>query len=350
MAESVAPAVDPTALEKWLATALPGRGDVEVDPLGEGHSNLTFLVRRGADVWVLRRPPLGPLLPTAHDVVREYRVLTLLSAAATPVRVPRAVAVCRDETVLGAPFYLMERTEGVVVRDRLPDWLADPADQRTLSLDVVDTLAEIHAVDWQPFVDAGIGKPGGYLERQLRRWVGQREGIQSAVAAAGGTARELPDYDAVRDWLRAHLPAEAAPAVVHGDYKLDNCIVGPGATPAVAAVVDWEMATVGDPRADLGYLLSFWPEPGEPFPLADLVAHGPGFPDRATMVSRWAERTGRDPGDPRWFVALAIWKLAILLEASYHRWLAGMADDPFFATLDTGVPGLLAHAREVCGA
>ncbi len=347
---AAAPLVDPQALTRWAEGRLPGEGPLQVRPLGEGHSNLTFLVRRGGQSWVLRRPPAGPLLPTAHDVVREYRVLAML--AGTPVRVPPVVALCEDLEVLGVPFYLMKRAEGEVVRHRLPDWLAaDDAAQQALGLDLVDALVEIHRVDWQPFVDAGIGRPAGYLERQLRRWVGQREGIQAAVAAAGGTARELPDYDAVRDWLRAHLPAEVQPALVHGDYKLDNVIVArDGGHPRVAAVVDWEMATVGDPRADLGYLLSFWPERGEAFPLGELVARGDGFPSRGQLVDRWAAGTGRDAGETRWFVTLAIWKLAVLLEASYHRWLAGMADDPFFASLDTGVPALLARAREVSGA
>jgi aminoglycoside phosphotransferase (APT) family kinase protein len=350
--------VDPTALDAWAQGVLPGEGPLEVSPLGEGHSNLTFLVRRtGSDrSWVLRRPPAGPLLPTAHDVVREFRVLSLLGRASTPVRVPAVVAVCEDDSVLGAPFYVMERTEGTVVRDELPDWLAaDPSAQHLLGLDLVDSLAEIHAVDWQPFVDAGIGRPDGYLARQLRRWNGQREGIQAAVASAGGQARELPDYDVMRDWLAAHLPQESEPSVVHGDFKLDNVIVRRAdAGPSVAAVIDWEMATVGDPRADLGYLLSFWPDVGAGVGTApvigQLVAFGVGFPTRDEIVSRWGKRTGRDPGDPRWFVALAIWKLAILLEASYHRWLAGMADDPFFATLDAGVPALLERAREVSGA
>ena len=342
--------VDPQALAGWARGRLPGDGPLEVTALGEGHSNLTFLVRRGERSWVLRRPPAGPLLPTAHDVVREFRVLSLL--AGTPVRVPTVVDVCEDLDVLGVPFYLMERADGEVVRDRLPDWLAaDVAAQRALALDLVDALVEIHRADWRPFVDAGIGRPAGYLERQLRRWVGQREGIKAAVAAAGGQARELPDYDAVRDWLRDHLPAEVEPALVHGDFKLDNVIVArAGGQPRITAVVDWEMATVGDPRADLGYLLLFWPELGESFPLGELAVNGPGFPAREELVARWAVGTGRDAGETRWFVTLAVWKLAVLLEASYHRWLAGMADDPFFATLDEGVPALLARAREVSGA
>jgi aminoglycoside phosphotransferase (APT) family kinase protein len=371
MAESALPLpVDPTALTRWAEGRLPGDGALEVTPLGEGHSNLTFLVRRagrrddpgavtGGAEWVLRRPPVGPLLPTAHDVVREYRVLELLAAATTPVRVPTVVALCDDPAVLGAPFYLMERTPGLVIRDRLPDWLdgAGHADRRYgLGIDLVDALAEVHSVDWEPFVAAGIGRPGGYLARQLRRWTGQREGIQQAVAATGGQARDLPDYDVVRRWLEANLPAESAPAVVHGDFKLDNVIVQQAAdgSARVASVVDWEMATIGDPRADLGYLLSFWPAPGSAGSsdpgMAQLALLGDGFPDQGDIVARWSERTGRDPGDTRWFVALAIWKLAILLEASYHRWLAGMSKDPFFATLDTGVPALLARARTVAGA
>ena len=218
-------------------------------------------MQAGRQQWVLRRPPAGPLLPTAHDVVREYRVLDLLTRAEQPVRVPRPVAVCEDPAVLGAPFYLMERSRAWSCGTRCRRWLDEPA-RRALGLDLATAFAELHRVDIEPFVAAGLGRPDGYLARQLRRWTGQREGIQAAVAAAGGRARDLPDYDAVRDWLVAHLPAEAEPAVVHGDAKLDNVVVGPGEVPAVAAVLDWEMATVGDPRADLGYLLSFWPERG----------------------------------------------------------------------------------------
>jgi aminoglycoside phosphotransferase (APT) family kinase protein len=340
--------VDVARLASWLGTD----DIVTVARVGEGHSNLTYAVQAGAQHWVLRRPPAGPLLPTAHDVVREYRVLDLLTRAEQPVRVPRPVAVCEDPDVLGAPFYLMEQVEGVVVRDTLPDWLDEPG-RRALGLDLATAFAELHRVAIEPFVAAGLGRPDGYLARQLRRWTGQREGIQAAVAAAGGRARDLPDYDAVRDWLVAHLPAEAEPAVVHGDAKLDNVVVGPGETPAVAAVLDWEMATVGDPRADLGYLLSFWPEQdvegsSAAHPLAQLVTAGAGFPSRDELVATWEQGTGRAAGDLTWFVTLAIWKLAVLLEASYHRHLAGTTDDPFFATLADGVPALLAHARETC--
>ena len=344
-------------LEPWLAqhSLLPGSGALFVSALGEGHSNLTFLLQREntGEQLVLRRPPRGPLLPTAHDVVREATVMGLIGAQ---VPVPGVGGVCTDDVVIGAPFYVMAVAPGVVIRESLPDFLADPdatAQRRALGLDLARVLGDIHSIDWQPFVEAGIGRPSGYLERQVRRWIGQREGIIAAVAQSGGQARELPDYDAVRDWLVVNLPAEIEPALVHGDYKLDNVLVLPPSETAdarVSAVIDWEMATVGDPRADLGYLLSFWPEAGESFPLAELVTHAEGFPSRAEMVHEWERASGRKAGDTRWFVTLATWKLAILLEASYYRFLAGTADDPFFAKLDQGVPALLKRAREVCGA
>jgi aminoglycoside phosphotransferase (APT) family kinase protein len=337
-------------LTNWIENKVDASfGPVSVTRLAEGHSNLTYVVAGDGREWILRRPPAGPLLPTAHDVVREYRVLDLLGRSDVPVRVPEVVAVCEESQVIGAPFYLMERATGVVVRDSLPSWL-DEQGQRAVGLDLADALGEIHRVNPEPFVTAGLGRPSGYLERQLRRWTGQREGIEAAVAAAGGQARALPDYDAVRDWLGEHLPAESPVAVVHGDYKLDNVVIeeGAGGQPRVTAVLDWEMATVGDPRADLGYLLSFWPEQGQRYPLGDLVTTGPGFPTRDELVQRWEEQTGRVAGDMTWFVTLAVWKLAVLLEASYHRHLAGTTDDPFFATLEQGVPDLLAHARELC--
>lgn len=346
--------VDPDRLSAWAAENLPGDGPVDVQRHAEGHSNLTFVVRRGDQEWILRRPPQGPLLPTAHDVLREYRVMKLLKDGGG-VRVPTVVAACEDTDVIGAPFYLMDRVEGIVIRDKLPDWLADDdRDQQTrhdLGIDLADALAELHTAPYQPLCDAGIGKAEGYLERQLRRWRGQREGVQEAAKAFGTTARELPDYDVLRDWLAETVPDPVPSAVVHGDYKLDNVIVttppnGPG---RIAAIVDWEMATVGDPRADLGYLLSFWIQSSDELPWHDYVTDARGFPSRDELVNRWSQQTGRDPGDTKWFTALAIWKLAILLEASFHRHLAGTTDDPFFALLEQGVPALLQRAREVAG-
>ena len=325
--------------------------------LAAGHSNLTFVVNRGDEEWILRRPPRGPLLPTAHDVLREFRVMSMLKASGQSVRVPDVAFACEDDSVISAPFYLMRRIPGVVIRDGFPPWLADdvadaPA-RHALVMDMVAALAEIHSVDVTPFVEAGIGRPSGYLERQLRRWIGQREGVQAAAAAAGKTARELPDYDVVRDWLLANLPADSGQsALVHGDYKLDNVIVEDG-TSRIAAVVDWEMATVGDPLADLGYLLSFWTDPDEHDSFAKLgvaLYSSPGFPSQQEIIDRYGELTGRRMTDVKFYITLAIWKLAVLLEGNYARHLAGTADDPYYETLDVGVPLLLARARHSCGA
>ena len=338
------PLVDVAALTRFAGDRLPGSGPIEVERWAEGHSNLTFVVRRDGHEWILRRPPRGPLLPTAHDVIREYRVLDLLAKSGTGVRVPPVTLACEDTAVLGVPFYVMERVEGDVVRAVLPDW-ADETARRRMGEELVDALVELHAAPTEPFVAAGIGKPDGYLARQLRRWRGQRDGAK---------VRELPDCAVLSSWLEERLPASTATSLVHGDYKLDNVVMrGGDGDPRLVAILDWEMATVGDPLADLGYLMSFWLEPGEREEFLDVagaVTTQPGFPTRADMTQRYAERSGRDVGDLTWYVALALWKLAILLEASYSRHLAGTTDDPFFALLDRGVPALLARARRIAGA
>jgi len=336
--------VDADTLRAYLAERLPGPeagAPLELERVRGGHSNETFYVTRGAGRWVLRRPPLGPLLPTAHDVGREYRVLSALTNTAVPV--PRPVLFCDDTAVIGAPFYLMERVPGVVIRAALPPaFAADEGARRGLGEALIDALAELHAVDWQAVGLDDFGKPLGYLERQLRRWTGQLDASRT---------RPLPDLDAVTAWLQANLPESPPATIVHGDYRLDNLMYAPEPPARVLAIVDWEMATIGDPLADLGYLLSFWREPDDPeFNLdgAWNITAQPGFPTRAELVARYAERTGRRMTHVSFYVALAIWKLAILLEGSYKRHLAGTTDDPFFATLDRGIPMLARRALAVC--
>lgn len=338
-----APLVDPEALERYLDERLPGPGRVEVHRHQAGHSNETFFVRRGSDEWVLRRPPRGAFLPTAHDVIREYRVLSAL--AGTPVRAPRPVLACEDEGVIGAPFYLMERTHGFVIRDALPSgFQAAPEEERSrIGEELVDALAELHEVDVRAVGLEGWGKPAGYLERQVRRWRGQLE-------LTVGFSRPLPELAAVGDWLASNVPPQAGEAVVHGDYKLDNVAFAPEPPARLVAILDWEMSTLGDPLADVGWMISFWLQEQDPAALS-LERHAvttlPGFQPREDLLARYGARTGLDLGDLRFHTVLAVFKLATLLEGSYARHLAGVTDDPFFAELEDGVPALARRAQEL---
>jgi len=338
-----APLVDPAALQAYLARALPGAdAPLAVERIRGGHSNETFFVTRGDERYVLRRPPRGPLLPTAHDVAREYRALVALAQTTFPV--PRPILMCGDTSVIGAPFYLMERVPGVVVRATLPPAFEGMAARRGLGEELIDRLADLHAVDWQAIGLGDFGKPEGYIERQIRRWSGQLDASRN---------RPLPDLDAVTAWLQTHLPPPNPATIVHGDYRLDNAMYAPEPPARILAILDWEMATLGDPLADLGYLLSFWQDPndmglGVVGDNAWGVTRQPGFLTRAQLTQRYADRTGRRMEHVAFYVALAIWKMAILLEGSYKRHLAGTTDDPFFATLDKSVPALAVRALAVC--
>ncbi len=309
----------------------------------EGHSNLTFRVTRDGQTWVLRRPPRGELLPTSHDVAREYRVITALWGG--PVPVPRPILLCEDPSVIGAPFYLIEKVEGVAIRSTLPAaYMTDVPARHGLAERLIDTLAEIHGLDWRRIGLEGLGKPAGYIERQVRRWTAQLMGAWN---------REIPELLRVAEWLRDHLPESPAATLVHGDYRLDNLMFLPEPPATLTAVVDWEMATIGDPLADLGYLLTFWRNPDDPaMGLEDdawAISQLPGFPRRAWLIDRYVRRTGMDVLNLNFYQVLAVWKLAILLEGSYKRLKDGMADDPWFESLETGVPGLARRALQMTG-
>lgn len=334
------PLIDEVRLQAYLAENMPGEdAPLRVERVFGGHSNETFYIGRGEQEWVLRRPPRGPLLPTAHDVLREYRVLKALNTTNVPT--PRVLLACDDGSVIGAPFYLMERKYGIVIRDELPAY-ADEAGRRTISKELIDALAALHAVDWRAVGLSDFGKPEGYIERQIRRWTGQLEKSRQ---------RPLPDLDTVTEWLVQHLPESGQATIVHGDYRLDNSMYASD-RPELIALFDWEMATIGDPLADLGYLLSNWREAGDPLPEFTLstrrITETPGFFTRAEIADYYAERTGRSIRDMAFYEALAIWKLAILLEGSYQRHRSGTTDDPFFEQLESGVPGLARRALEVC--
>jgi len=331
--------VDPERLTAYAGPSLPGDGPLAVERLAEGHSNLTFVVSRGEREWILRRPPQGPLLPTAHDVIREYRVMDLLARSGCGVRVPTVTLACEDPDVIGAPFYLMERVPGEVIRTALPSWATEEV-RHAIGFELVDALVELHSAPVEPFVAAGIGKPDGYLSRQLRRWRGQREGAKT---------RELPDYDVLSAWLEDHLPMQAESSLVHGDYKLDNVAMSPDG-PRLTAILDWEMATVGDPLADLGYLTALWSGQGDPsLGMFDLspVTREEGFPNRAELVARYEQRSGRSITDMRWYQTLALWKAAIFMEGNYRRAVTGATDDPYLRGFGDAVFDLAERAREL---
>ncbi len=334
------PLVDETALARYLDEHLPGSdpfAPVTAERVGAGHSNETFVIKRDEEEWILRRPPRGPLLPTAHDVSREYAFISALVKTDLPV--PRPVLFCSDEKVIGAPFYLMNRVSGIVIRSEVPAVFATPSGRADLAEELIQTLVKLHAVDWRAAGLENMGKPDGYLERQLKRWSGQLEKSRT---------RQIPELEAVSQWLRDNVPDSPPATVVHGDYRIDNVMFAPQPPVRILAVLDWEMATLGDPLADLGYLLSNWREQGDPPPpftrdLGD-VTEEEGFPTRAQVAARYQELSGRIVKNLEFYEALAVWKLAILLEGSYVRHKAGTTDDPFFALLEQGVPALARRA------
>ena len=336
--------IDEEALTRFLEANIPSEGEWTIERHQAGHSNETFFLRQGEREFVLRRPPLGAFLPSAHDVGREYRVLSALQD--TSVRIPRTILECTDDSVIGAPFYVMEKVDGVVIRTELPDLFTEEH-RRRLGEELIDALVELHAVDPGACGLDGFGKPTGYLERQLRRWRGQLELTLPHT-------RPVPDLERAGDWLAEKLPESGPTTLVHGDYKLDNVMFANDVPPRLVAILDWEMSTLGDPLADLGWMISFWREPGDEagnlFAETTRVTELPGFSSRSDLIDRYARATGRDVDNLDWYQVLAIWKLAILLEGSYARHLAGMTDDPFFERMKEGVPALAAAALQVAGA
>jgi aminoglycoside phosphotransferase (APT) family kinase protein len=332
------------SLERYLEEKLPGATrQIELERIGEGHSNITYLVARGAERFVLRRPPRPPLPPSAHDVLREWRLLDAIKD--TEARVPRTLLACDDLEVIGAPFYVMEYVEGTVITSEIPAALDKPLERRRVGLDLVDTLAEVHAVDWRACGLEGYGKPTGYLERQLRRFTGLWEHNKT---------RELPRVQEIGDWLAANMPESPTATIVHGDYRLGNTMVADDAPGRLIAIFDWELSTIGDPLADLGYLTVTWVEPGDSadtmFSALTAVTRREGFPSRQDLIAHYEERTGRSMSDLRWYQTLALWKAAVFMEGNYKRSLAGTTDDPYLKLFDEGVPRLAEAAHQVINA
>jgi aminoglycoside phosphotransferase (APT) family kinase protein len=305
--------IDRDGVEEWFEAYVPGaRLPLSFDRISGGHSNLTYSVEDSAGRrWALRRPPLGKRLASAHDMAREHRVITALRDTAVPV--PPVVGLCEDDGVNGAPFYVMEFLEGPVLRAeadaaRFPD----PADRRAIGERVIDTLVDLHSVDPDGVGLGDLGKREGQVARQLRRWQGQWEKSKT---------RELPLVDEVHDRLAARIPEQGPATIVHGDYRLDNMILRDSGE--VAAVVDWELCTLGDPLTDVGMLVVYWGEEGDELVPLEPATQAPGFPSREEVRTRYAERSGRDLGELDFYIALGLWKLAVILEGVYARHSAG---------------------------
>jgi aminoglycoside phosphotransferase (APT) family kinase protein len=322
-------------VEFLSANGLDAPSALSATPIGDGHSNVTFVLSTGV---VLRRPPRGPLPPSAHDVLREARLLRALEP--TPVRVPKVLAVCDDPQLIGAPFYVMEKVVGEVITNSLPAALDRPSERARIAEELIDALVELHAVDWMSAGLEGFGKPTGYLERQLRRFGGLWEHNRT---------RELPEVEEIGRWLAANPPASPAATIVHGDYRLGNTMFASDAPAELLAIFDWEMATIGDPLADVGYMVMQWTQPGDPPAKFNLhtVTRLEGFPTREQLVSRYEERSGRSMHALDWYVTLALWKAVVFMEGNYKRALAGSTDDPYLKSFGAGVVEIAQRALEV---
>jgi aminoglycoside phosphotransferase (APT) family kinase protein len=327
-------------LERFLDEHGIGHGPIDATPIGDGHSNVTYLIRRGDEAWVLRRPPRPPLPPSAHDVLREFRILQ--ACAGTPVRVPTPVVACDDAAVIGAPFYVMSHVEGEVLTTELPPGHDPETDPSRIVDELVTALAEVHALEWRATGLADLAPPPEtYLERQLKRFTRLWDHNRT---------RDLPVVDRVTEWLTRERPRPADGTLVHGDYRLGNTIFSSASPARLEAILDWELATIGDPLADVGYLSATYGKPAngsDPLIRLGSVTAQPGFPDRDDVVQRYATVTGRDVAGLVWYEALALWKSAVFLEGSYARLLSGTTDDPFFADLVDGVPELAERAWQL---
>ncbi|WP_084958959.1 phosphotransferase family protein [Thermoactinospora rubra] len=334
------PGIDWPKLVAWMRTHVPEAGEPQsVSLISGGRSNLTYLVTASARRVVLRRPPLGHVLPTAHDMRREWRVISAL--AATPVPVPEPVAFCPDAEVLGAPFYLMGHVDGTAIRTR-EELRATPEQARRLSERLAEVLAAIHAVDYREVGLADFGRPEGYMARQLERWCQQWE--RSAD-------RDVPEFTRLVERLRARLPATSASTLVHGDYRLDNTLVRLAPDAEILAVVDWEMSTLGDPMADLGLTLTYWHDPGDAerasIPVAGDVTLTPGFMTAAEFAAHYAKASGRDVTDLPFYVAFGNFKLAVIVEGIHARFRQGKTVGEGFDRIGGAVPTLIARAHRM---
>jgi aminoglycoside phosphotransferase (APT) family kinase protein len=327
--------LDAARLSDYLATHLPGAaGPLTVQQFLHGHSNLTYLITVATQEWVLRRPPFGNRVKTAHDMGREYRILSRLCEVYPPA--PRPALYCDDESVLGAPFYLMERRRGVILRgSATADRPMTPELVRRLCETLVDRMAELHALDYRAAGLEDIGKPHGYVARQVSGWIKRYQDART---------EEIPDVERTAAWLAENVPAESSEAsLIHNDFKFDNLVLLPADLTQIVALLDWEMATIGDPLMDLGTTLAYWTEAADPEPLHFHIVgptKEPGSYSRREIVERYARVTGRDVSNMLFCYVCGLFKVAVIGQQIYARYVRGMTQDPRFAGFNKLVAAL----------
>ena len=314
---------------------------LEVEQFPAGQSNLTYLLRSGEWEAVLRRPPLGPVAPRAHDMAREFHILERLHPS-FPLA-PEPFALCEDASVIDAPFYVMERRSGLVLdMDLPPDWQPDPVLHQAIAESIVRVLVNLHAVDWQVAGLGEISHPEGYMERQVKGWLDR---------FFRSRTEDIAEISALADWLIERLPESPPPTVIHNDYKLNNLRLDALDPARVTAVLDWEMSTVGDPLSDVASLLVYWTAPGEDELMGGLksVTAEPGFPPRDDIRELYARLSGRDLSQLDFYIAFAYFKLGVIIQQIYYRWYKGQTHDPRFAQHGAVATNLIRHAARVAG-
>jgi aminoglycoside phosphotransferase (APT) family kinase protein len=332
---------DRAAAERYMREHIEGlpEGELEVRQFPSGASNLTYLVKIGDWEGVLRRPPLGPVPPKAHDMERESRLLMKLHEA-YPLA-PGPYFFTDDESIIGAQFYVMEHREGVIVDDSFPKGV-EPTEElcRGMSQMVADTLIELHAVDWKEAGLEELGRPEGFLERQVKGWIKRYNEAKT---------EEIEEVESLTEWLSEGIPESPSATIVHNDFKLNNLVLNPDDLTEVRAVLDWEMATLGDPLFDLAVSLSYWFEPDDPQEIKALptVTDTPGFWTRKEFIDYYAQKSGRDLSDMHWYMVFGYFKLAVILQQIYARWHKGQTKDERFADFDERVRNLILHAHEL---